>query len=142
MFLPGNVDVTLLTSEGKVTALVNQRLPSFTNTTLRTTYPSLLQQPSPILKEFFDFNAMALGLYGATLATDTYGVLRLKLMSCLVAIIQDNGAMENVDNLLSRMYHYSRQVGVGLRYCDTYQLRLCVRSVVAITSSCNCRTES
>ena len=31
---------------------------------------------------------------------------------------------------------------LGLRYCDTYQLRLCVRSVVAITLSCNCRTES
>ena len=30
----------------------------------------------------------------------------------------------------------------GLRYCDTYQLCLCVRSVVAITLSCNCRTES
>ena len=40
------------------------------------------------------------------------------------------------------MYHYSRQVGVGLHYCDTYQLSLCVRSVVVITLSCNCRTES
>ena len=40
------------------------------------------------------------------------------------------------------MYHYNRQVGVGLRYCDTYQLSLCVRSVVVITLSCNCRTET
>ena len=112
MFLPGSVDVTLLTIEGKVMALVNQHLPSFTNNTLRTTYPSLLQQPSTILKEFLDFNAMALDLYGATLATDTYGVLRLKLMSCLVAIIQDTGAVENVDNLLSRSdIYYIAHVG-------------------------------
>ena len=74
LFLPVDVDVTLLTKEGKVTALVNQRPPSYTNNTLRTTYPSLLQQPSYILKEFLDLNAMALDLYGATLATDTYGV--------------------------------------------------------------------
>ena len=33
------------------------------------------------------------------------------------------------------MYHYSRQVGVGLRYCDTFQLSLCVTSVVVITLS-------
>ena len=31
------------------------------------------------------------------------------------------------------MYHHSRQVEVGLRYCDTYQLRLCVTSVVVTT---------
>ena len=31
------------------------------------------------------------------------------------------------------MYHHSRQVEVGLRYCDTYQLRLCVTSVVVST---------
>jgi len=31
------------------------------------------------------------------------------------------------------MHHHSRQVGVGLRYCDTYQLRLCVTSVVVTT---------
>jgi len=116
MFLPGNVDVTLLTNEGKVTALVNQRLPSFTNNTLRTTYPSLLQQLSYILKEFLDLNAMALHLYGVTLATDTYGVLRLKLMSCLVAIIQENSGVENVDNLLSRSdIYYIAHVGGLLR---------------------------
>ena len=39
-------------------------------------------------------------------------------------------------------YHHSRQVLVGLRYCDAYQLRLCVRSVVVKTLSCNCSTES
>ena len=87
MFLPLDVDVTLLTNNEKVTALVNQRPPSYTNNTLRTTYPSLLQQPSYISKEFLDCNAMTLTLYGTTLTTDTYGVLRLKLMGCLVAII-------------------------------------------------------
>ena len=71
------MDVITLTNEAKVTALVSQRPPSYTNDTLRTTYPSLLQHPSHILKEFLDFNEMALGLYGATLASDTYGMLRL-----------------------------------------------------------------
>ena len=116
MFVPASVNVTLLTNEEKISSLLNQRLPSFTNNTLRTTYPTLLQQPSYILKEFLDLNAMALHLYGVTLATDTYGVLRLKLMSCLVAIIQDTGVVENVDNLLSRSdIYYIAHVGGLLR---------------------------
>ena len=55
---------------------------------------------------------MALGLYGATLASDTYGVLRLKLMGCLVAIFQDFHAVENVDSMLSRSdIYYIAHVG-------------------------------
>ena len=112
MFLPSDVDVTILTNEAKVTALVSQRPPSYTNDMLRTTYPSLLQQPSYILKEFLDSNAMALDLRGATVASDTYGVLRLKLMGCLVAIIQDRCAVENVDSMLSRCdIYYIAHVG-------------------------------
>ena len=52
MFLSLEVDVTTLTNDAKATALVSQQ-------------------------EFLDFNEMALGLYGATLASDTYGMLRL-----------------------------------------------------------------
>ena len=59
--------------------------------------------------------------------------IRRYLQLCVIACLGVGGV---------HMYHHSRQVGVGLRYCDTYQLRLCVRSVVAITLSCNCRTES
>jgi hypothetical protein len=80
MFLPLDMDVTALTNEAKVIALVSKRPPSFTKDTLRTAYPSLLQQPCYILKEFLDSNKMALGLYGVILASDTYGMLRLKLM--------------------------------------------------------------
>ena len=111
IFLPSDVDVTILTNEVKVSALVGQRPQSYTNDTLRTTYPSLLQQPSYILKEFLDSNEMALGLYGITLASDTYGMLRLKSMGCLVAIIQDLCAVENVDSMLSRsdIYYISQQ---------------------------------
>jgi hypothetical protein len=109
MFLPLGVDATTLTNDAKVTDLVNQRPPFFTSDTLRTTYPSLLQQPSYILKVFLNFNSMALALYGATLATDTYGLLRLKLMGCVVAI---NRAVENVDSLLSRSdIYYIAHVG-------------------------------
>jgi hypothetical protein len=55
---------------------------------------------------------MALSLYGVTLAPDTYGMLRLKLMGCLVAIIQDSCAVENVDSMLSRSdIYYIAHVG-------------------------------
>jgi hypothetical protein len=112
MFLPLEVDVTLLTNEAKVMELVSQRPPSFTNEALRTTYPSLLQQPCFLLKEFLDTNAMALNLYGVTLASDTYGMLRLKLMGCLVAIIQDSCAVNNIDSKLSRSdIYYITHVG-------------------------------
>ena len=62
-----------------------------------------------------------------------YNDIRRYIQLCVIACLGVGGV---------HMYHHSRQVGVGLRYCDTYQLRLCVRSVVAITLSCNCRTES
>jgi len=62
-----------------------------------------------------------------------YNDIRRYIQQCVIACLGIGGV---------HMYHHSRQVGVGLRYCDTYQLRLCVRSVVVITSSCNCRTES
>ena len=89
IFLPSDVDVTIMTTPAKVTALVSQRPPPYTNNTLRVTYPSLLQQPGCILKEFLDSNDMALNLYGTASTSDTYGVLRLKLMGCLVTIVQD-----------------------------------------------------
>jgi hypothetical protein len=55
---------------------------------------------------------MALNLYDVTLASDTYGMLRLKLMGCLVAIIQDFCAVENVDSMLSRSdIYYIAHVG-------------------------------
>ena len=112
MFLPSDVDVTILTTQAKVTALVSQRPPSYTNATLRTTYPSLLQQPGCILKEFLDTNEMALNLYGTALTSDSYGVLHLKLMGCLVAIVQDQYAVENVDRQLSRSdIYYIAHVG-------------------------------
>jgi hypothetical protein len=101
-----------MSNEDKVEALVQQRPPSFTNDTLRTTYPSLLQQPSYILKEFLNYNSMALSLYGAVLPSDTYGMLRLRLMGCLVAIVQDFYAVENVDSVLSRSdIYYIAHVG-------------------------------
>ena len=60
-----------------------------------------------------------------------YNDIRRYIQLCVIACLGFGGV---------HMYHHSRQVGVGLRYCDTYQLRLCDRSVVAITLSCNCRT--
>jgi hypothetical protein len=55
---------------------------------------------------------MALNLYGVTLASDTYGMLRLKLMGCLAAVIQDSCAVDNVDSMLSRSdIYYIPHVG-------------------------------
>ena len=55
---------------------------------------------------------MTLGLYGATLASGTYGLLQLKLIGCLVAVIQDLCAVENVDSMLSRSdIYYIAHVG-------------------------------
>jgi hypothetical protein len=62
-----------------------------------------------------------------------YNDIRRYIQLCVIACLGVGGV---------HMYHHSMQVRVGLRYCDTYQLRLCVRSVVAITLSYNCRTES
>jgi len=45
---------------------------------------------------------MAQNLYDKTSSSDTYGLLRLKLMGCVVAIVQDSSAAEIVDNELSR----------------------------------------
>jgi hypothetical protein len=123
IFLPLTVNVVNMSNEEKVEALVQQRPPSFTNDTLRTTYPSLLQQPNYILKEFLNSNSMALSLYGTVVSSDTYGMLRLKLMGCLVAIIQDFYAVENVDSVLSRSdIYYIAHVG-GILVSSQRQFR-------------------
>jgi len=81
---------------------VLRRPPSYTNDQLRSTYPLLLQQHNYILQEFLDSNPIAQSLYGKAVSSDTYGLLRLKLMGCVVALVQDASHAENVDNELSR----------------------------------------
>ena len=44
-----------------------------------------------------------------------YNDIRRYIQQCVIACLGIGGV---------HMYHHSRQVGVGLRYCDTYQLRL------------------
>ena len=68
--------------------LVSVFPPSFTNDQLRRNYPTLLQQPGYLLREFLDNNNMARQIYGSSLLSDTYGMLRLKMMGCVVAIVQ------------------------------------------------------
>jgi hypothetical protein len=77
MFLPLRIDVTRLANDDKVQALVSLFPPSFTNNQLHQACPSLLQQPSYILREFLESNAMAQHFYGTAFSSDTYGVLRL-----------------------------------------------------------------
>ena len=86
--------------------------PSFTNDRLRQNYPTLLQQPGYLLREFLDNNNMARQIYGSSLLSDTYGMLRLKMMGCVVAIVQQAHALENVDSVLSRSdIYYITHVG-------------------------------
>ena len=55
---------------------------------------------------------MARQIYGSTLPSDTYGMLRLKMMGCVVAIVQLTHALENVDCVLSRSdIYYITHVG-------------------------------
>jgi hypothetical protein len=83
---------------------------------LRRTYPTLLQQPGYLLREFLDHNDMAQIVYGPTAPSDTYGILRLKVMSCVVAIVQHIHVIDNVDSVLSRSdIYYITHVGGVLR---------------------------
>jgi len=116
MALPITINVTVLSTEDKIKSLVVQFPPSFSDNHLRTNYPLLLHQHSSILKEFLDSNPMAQSLYGQTVSSDTYGVLRLKIMGCVVAIVQDAADVENVDAELSRSdIFYISHVGGILR---------------------------
>ena len=59
---------------------------------------------------------MARQIYGSTQLSDTYGMLRLKMMGCVVAIVQHAHALENVDSVLSRSdLYYITHVG-GILY--------------------------
>jgi hypothetical protein len=121
MLLPMHIDVTIMANDEKVLALVSINPPSYANNTLRSTYPALLQQPNYILKEFLDANAMAQSIYGKALPSDTYGRLRLKLMGCVVAIVQELYDVENVDSNLSRSdIFYITHVG-GVLYSTQHR---------------------
>jgi hypothetical protein len=116
VYLPLDIDLANLTTDDKVRGLVSVFPPSFTNDQLRRTYPSLLQQPGYLLRDFLDHNDMAQIIYGTTLPSDIYGVLRLKIMGCVVAINQHVHVMDNVDSVLSRSdIYYITHVGGILR---------------------------
>ena len=105
VYLPLDIDLANLTTEDKVRGLVSVFPPSFTNDRLRRFYPSLLQQPGYLLREFLDHNDMAQHIYGPTLPSDTYGVLRLKVMGCVVAIVKHAHVMDNVDSVRHILYY-------------------------------------
>jgi hypothetical protein len=70
--------------------------------TLRISYPTLLKKSDYLLLEVLTNNKRAVALYGYPFASDTYGLLKLKLMGCVVAFIQDLHNISNVDAMLSR----------------------------------------
>ena len=64
------------------------------------------------LIHILDHNYMAQHIYGPTLPSDTYGMLRLNVMGCVVAIVQHAHVMDNVDSVLSRSdIYYITHVG-------------------------------
>ena len=116
VYLPLDIDLADLTTEDEVRRLVSVFPSSFTNDLLRQTYPTLLQQPGYLLREFLDNNNMARHIYGSTLPSETYGMLRLKVMDCVIAIVQHAHALDNVDSVLSRSdIYYITHVG-GILY--------------------------
>jgi hypothetical protein len=120
-YLPLEVNLTNITTEDKVRELLVVFPPSFTNDWLRRNYPSLLQRPGSLLREFLDHNDMSQSLYGLTLPSDTYGLLRLKVMGCVVALVQQAHDMDNVDNVLSRSdIYYVTHVG-GILYSSCHR---------------------
>lgn len=84
----------------RVDELVTINTAPFDNYTLRISYPALLKKKDYLLLEFLTNNDMALKLYGYSLESDTYGRLKLKLMGCVVAFLQDLHNMVNVDAVL------------------------------------------
>jgi len=65
-YLPLEVNLTNFTTGDKIRELVVVFPSSFTNDWLRRNYPSLLQRPGYLLKEFLDHNDMAQNIYGLT----------------------------------------------------------------------------
>lgn len=86
-----------MSKEQQVQALIGHHRPSFDNKKLRMQYPSLLEKRSRNFERIFGQQ-----WYGVFLPSDTYGVLRSKLIGCVVAIIQEFYTVDNVDIVLSR----------------------------------------
>lgn len=101
MFLANDVNVTSLSVNQRVMALVKLNPSIFDNETLRVSYPTIMKKPKYVLLEFLTNNPMAQQLYCALFDGNTYEVLRLKLMGTLVAILQDFYSVGNVDDYLS-----------------------------------------
>ena len=101
LFSPATAIVHDLDSEEQARILVAINPRSFSNAELRTYYPVLLKAPGYLLLEYLQHNPMVLHLYGVSSETDRYGILRLKLMGSLIAILQDLSGVDNVDHLLS-----------------------------------------
>ena len=73
----------------------------FADNELRTIYPTVRKGPPHQLLEYLNNSAMAASLYGQSKSTECFGILCLKLMGCLVAILQRTHGVRNVDNFLS-----------------------------------------
>jgi hypothetical protein len=102
LFLPDMRSVNGMSLQQRVDALANINPASFDLYTLRVSYPALFKKRDYLLLEFLLHNDMALALYGHSFESDTYHKLKLKLMGCVVAFLQDLHGLTNVDTVLSR----------------------------------------
>ena len=100
LFPPVLRSIHVMSLPQRVDELVTINTAPFDNYTLRISYPALLKKKDYLLLEFLTNNDMALKLYGYSLESDTYGRLKLKLMGCVVAFLQDLHNMVNVDAVL------------------------------------------
>jgi hypothetical protein len=93
------VDDLDIKEQTRILVSINPR--SFSNAELRLHYPDLIKAKGYLLLEFLQHNPMVLHLYGISSETEPCGILCLKLMGSLVAILQDLSVVANVDGFLS-----------------------------------------
>jgi hypothetical protein len=73
----------------------------FADSELRNIYPTVRKGPPHQLLEYLNNSAMVAPLYGQSNSSECFGILCLKLMGCLVAILQQTHGVINLDNFLS-----------------------------------------
>ena len=138
LFLPDMRSVNGMSLQQRVDALANINPASFDIYTLRIGYPALFKKKDYLLLEFLLNNDMALALYGHSFESDTYHKLKLKLMGCVVAFLQDLHGLTNVDAVLSRSdIAYIAHVGGVLAPTNTNRVFVSTKYNILSTDTAN-----
>jgi hypothetical protein len=136
LFSPVSAIVHDLDVKEQTRILVSINPRSFSNVELRLHYPDFIKAEGYLLLEFLQHNPMVIHLYGISSETEPYGILCLKLMGSLIAILQDSSVVANVDSVLSVTdIAYLSHIG-GILY-PTLNTRVIESSIFNIFTSDN-----